>query len=130
MRPDQAFVWGIDLKPALNAINRHFLQLPEEDRERGISAFAHSPPADNLVADLWDRFMRKGYRDERPVKMSPEKEAELVERLTAFAKQPPLSSGDMAAEDAEMISVSRMVRKKRGSWWQLPKDFKEQSEAE
>jgi hypothetical protein len=33
-----------------------------------------------------------------------------------------------AEEDAEMILVSRMVRKKRGSWWQLPKDFKEQPE--
>jgi hypothetical protein len=43
MRPDQAFVWGIDLKHALRAINDHFLQLPEEEREKGISAFAHSP---------------------------------------------------------------------------------------
>jgi hypothetical protein len=58
MRPDQAFVWGIDLKQALKAINDHFLQLPEEERDRGISAFAHSPPAGNLVAELWDCFMR------------------------------------------------------------------------
>jgi hypothetical protein len=49
--------------------------------------------------------------------MSPEKEAELVKRLTEFAKQPTLSQPEMTAEeDAEMISVSRMVRKKRGSW--------------
>lgn len=40
MRPDQAFVWGIDLKPALRTINEHFLQLPEQEREKGISAFA------------------------------------------------------------------------------------------
>jgi hypothetical protein len=61
MRPDQAFVWGIDLKPALKTVNGHFLQLPEEEREKGISKFAHVPPAGNLVAEIWDRFMRKGY---------------------------------------------------------------------
>lgn len=26
-------------------------------------------------------------------------------------------------EDAEMVSVARMVRRKRGSWWQVPKDM-------
>ncbi len=87
MRPDQAFVWGIELKAALKAINDHFLQLPEEEREKGISAFAHSPPEGNLVAELWDRFMREGYRDEEPVKIGPEKEAELAERFKEFRKQ-------------------------------------------
>jgi hypothetical protein len=129
LRPDQALVWGIDLKQSLKAVNDHFLQLPEEERERGISAFAHAPPAGNLVADLWDRFMRKGYRDEPRVNMEPEKEAELVQRLKAFTKQPTLSAGAATSgEEAEMISVSRMVRKKRGSWWQMPKDYKEEPE--
>ena len=129
MRPDQASVWGIDLKQALKTINDHFLQLPEEERDKGISVFAHSPPAGNLVAKLWDRFMRKGYRDEKAAKMSPEEEAELVKRLKKFRNQSTLGHGEMTAEaEAEMISVSRMVRRKRGSWWQLPKDFKEQAE--
>lgn len=130
MRHDQAFVWGIDLKPALKAINDHFLALPEEEREEGISAFAHLPPADNLVAELWDRFMRRGYRDEGPVKMGPEDEAKLVKRLKEFRKQPTLGQSEMTSEEKEdeMMSVARMVRKKRGSWWQLPKDFKEQPE--
>ena len=127
MRPDQAFVWGIDLKHALRAINDHFLQLPEEEREKGISAFAHSPPDGNLVAELWDCFMRTGYRNEKRTKMNPDAETELVKRLTEFSKQPTLSQGEMTTvEDAEMVSVSRMVRKKRGSWWQLPKNFREQ----
>jgi hypothetical protein len=59
--------------------------------------------------------------------MSPEKEAALVKRLKEFSKQPTLNPSEIAAEkDAEMISIARMVRKKRGSWWQLPKDFKDQ----
>jgi hypothetical protein len=126
MRPDQAFAWGIDVKQALRAINDHFLLLPEEELEKGISAFAHSPPEGNLVAELWDRFMRTGYRDEEPVKMNPEGEAALVKRLIEFSEQPTLSQGEMTAEeDVKMISVSRTVRKKRGSWWQLPKNYPE-----
>jgi len=36
-----------------------------------------------------------------------------------------LSGGELArdGDDAEMMSIARMVRKKRGSWWQLPKDM-------
>jgi hypothetical protein len=60
MRPEQQFVWGIDLKAALKAINEHFLKLPEEEREKGISKFAGSPPPGDLVADLWDQFMAPG----------------------------------------------------------------------
>ena len=126
MRPGQEFVWGIDLKPALKAVNDHFLRLPEAEREKGIRAFARSPPTGNLVADLWDRFMRKGYRDEQPIKLDPEKEAELVRRLTEFRERPLLSESELAQHDgygAEMMSIARMVRKKRGSWWQLPKDM-------
>jgi hypothetical protein len=130
MRPEQAFAWGIDLKAALKTVNEHFLKLPEEERDKGISSFAHSPPAGNLVADLWDRFMRKGYRDEEPVRMDSEKQAELLKRFKEFRKQPTLSGSGMNTDDAEMVTVSRMVRKKRGSWWQLPKDYKEQLEDE
>ena len=86
-------------KAALKSVNNHFLKLPEAERKKGISAIAHAPPSGNLVADLWDKFLRKGYRDEPRVKMEPEKEAELVKRLKAFSKR-------------------------RGSWWQVPKDLK------
>jgi hypothetical protein len=126
MRPDQAFVWGIDLKPALKAINDHFRQLPEEDREKGISAFAHSPPDGNLVADLWNRFMRKGCRHEKVDEMSPEVRAELLKRLKEFPKEPTLGQGEVST--GEHMTITRSVRHKRGSWWQLPKDFKEQPE--
>jgi hypothetical protein len=122
MRADQNFVWGIDLKGALKAVNDHFSELPETEREMGIRAFAHYPPTGNLVADLWDRFMRKGYRDEQPVKLDPEQEADLVRRLSEFRERPTLSGGELG-HTGEMMSIARMVRKKRGSWWQLPKDM-------
>lgn len=130
LRKDQAFVWGIDLKSALKSINEHFLQLPLEERERGISAFARSPPDGNFVAELWDRFMRTGYRGEPSVTMSPDEHAELLKRLKAFREEPTVSQGggDAKKQD-EMIVVEREVRHKRGTWWQLAKDFKASGEA-
>jgi hypothetical protein len=67
------FVWGIDLKQALKTVNTHFLDLPEEECNKGITRFAHSPPDGNLMADLWDRHLGKGYRKAKPVKTNPEK---------------------------------------------------------
>jgi hypothetical protein len=128
VRKDQAFVWGIDLKPALKSINEHFLRLPRTPRERD-QRVCHSPPDGNLVAELWDRFLRKGYRDEPPVEMSPEEHAELLKRLKEFTTGPSLHQGGVDAEkEDEMIAVEREVRQKRGSWWQLAKDFKASGE--
>ena len=129
MRPEQAFVWGPDLKAALKVINEHFLALPEEDRDRGISAFANVPPAGNLVADLWDKFLRKGYRTEPKVKMDREKQAELLKRFKEFREQPTIKAQATSTDDAEMVTVARHVRKRRGSWWQIPKDYKDDSAA-
>jgi hypothetical protein len=125
LRLNQSFVWGPDLKAALKICNEHFLKLPESEREKGISAIAHAPPAGNLVADLWDKFLRKGYRDEPAVKMDPDKERELVNKLKTFSKQPTASGPRVPMDKAEMISVKRQVRRRRGSWWQVPKDLKD-----
>jgi hypothetical protein len=126
MRQDQEFVWGVDLKVALSTMNKHFLELPQELREKGISNFASSPPAGNLVSDLWDRHLRSGYREPR-VKMDGEEEAKLVKRFKEFHKQPTLKTSADRGED-EMISIARTVRRKRGSWWQVPKDMPDQQD--
>jgi hypothetical protein len=103
------------------------IEIQPHEREKGISKFAPSPPDGNLVAELWDRFLRKGYRDEPPVEMSPEQEAEVLKRLKEFTKGRPRQDG-VSGKDDEMISVQREVRHKRGSWWQLAKDFKASDE--
>jgi hypothetical protein len=123
MRPDQEFVWGIDLKSALKQINAHFLTLPEDVREKGVLSFADSPPVGNRVAKLWDKYMRKDYREDSEIEMTPEQQAELVKRFKTFRKQNTIDLDDLEKGEDEMISVSRMVRRKRGSWWQVPKDL-------
>ncbi len=129
LRKNQEFVWGVDLKAALAVVNTHFSDVPEDVREKGIMAFADTPPDGNLVADLWDRLLRqeREQRAERPP--NPEREAELVKRLKGFSKSPSLPPGQTVnMDDAEMISIARTVRKKRGSWWQVPKDLKDDGE--
>lgn len=124
MRSDQQFIWGHDLKPSLKAINDHFLTLTEAEKEKGIMRFADAPPPGNLVAEIWDARMHQGYREEPRVKMDPEEEKQLVEKLKAFREQPTieLDEGDVINEN-EMTSVARSVRRKRGSWYQVPKDM-------
>lgn len=124
MRPDQQFVWGHDLKPALKAINEHFMTtLPDSEKEKGLMSFAGALPQGNLVAEIWDARMRRGYREEPSVKMDPEKEKELIAKVKAFRKQATLPKGDPSIGDDEMMSLTRSVRRKRGSWYQVPKDM-------
>jgi hypothetical protein len=124
LRPDQEFVWGHDLKAGLKAVNAHFLQVPEERREKGIMSFADVPPHGNIVADLWDRNLRSSVRKGRSEsKLDPEKEAELLKKFKEFRKQPTLAPDPAGASEEEMISISRSVHRKRGSWWQVPKDM-------
>lgn len=126
MRSNQEFVWGVDLKAGLRAVNAHFLQLPEQVREGGVMSFAHAPPDGTIVADLWDRHLRPGYRTEvnQPRESSPERDAELIKSFKEFRKQqtlPPDKATDI--DDSEMLSIAHSVHRKRGSWWQVPKDM-------
>ena len=57
-----------------------------------------------------------------------EPKAELVKRFKEFRKQSTLDSADPANADDEMISIARSVRRKRGSWWQVPKDMPDQKD--
>jgi hypothetical protein len=123
MRPDQQFIWGHDLKPALKAINDHFMTLPDSEKEKGLMSFAGNPPPGNLVAEIWDARMRRGYKEEPSVKTDPEKEKELVAKLKAFREQETLPDSDPSIGDDEMMSLTRSVRRKRGSWYQVPKDM-------
>jgi hypothetical protein len=130
LRPDQEFVWGIDLKTDLARLDAHYkATLPEADRERGLIGLVGAPPTvgDYLVTELWKRHLRPEALHDRNAAegMSAEAQAQLVEELTAFTQGAPLPSGDEALDDdaIEAVSVKRRVTKRKGSWWQLPKDL-------
>ncbi len=110
---NQEFIWGIDLKPALFQVNATFAELSEAEKEKGVMTFGRSPPEGNLVAELWDRHMRKGYREDPPSVRDPVKDAELVKKLKAFAKEPTLLQGEADERRDDMLTISRTISRKR-----------------
>jgi hypothetical protein len=128
LRRDQEFIWGPDLKADLKRLNEHYLALPEAEREQGIMRFAHNPPVtgDFLVTDLWKRNLRPEALQDKglDVPMDSERSAELVQSLKAFTKGRTLSPEESVADDeVENRSIERRIKRRKGSWWQVPKDL-------
>lgn len=127
LRSDQEFVWGGDLKEDLKRLNGHYLSRPESEREAGIMAFAKWPPetGEYLVSQLWDRHL-KPWRGKalEPQTVSPESEKRLAAHLTKFSEAPtlPPEEMDFGSTEADGLAIHRLVNRKRGSWWQVPKD--------
>ena len=128
LRPNQEFIWGPDLKKDLAGINAYFNGLSEEAKAEGLFAFAQTPPADGdfLVARLWDKYLRPWRDRALEPKASPEARARLVEELKQLSDAPELPPDeiDFDVRDPEALAISRLVRKRKGSWWQLPKNLK------
>lgn len=90
--------------------------------------FAARPPEDGdyLVAELWDRHLPfwRGKAASRAPRDS-EQDRELVDQLTRFTAAQTLRPDEVQFEpnDAELLSIQRSVHKRKGAWWQLPKDL-------
>ena len=129
LRKDQEFVWGLDLKADLKQLNEHYSKLPDEEKEKGITKFASTPPkeGDYLVGQLWDRHLRS-WRHEMSdsPKRNPETEKKLVDRILKETKSRSLTPGEINFDeaDADFLTIEHKVRKRKGSWWQLPKNLK------
>jgi len=126
LRSNQQFIWGPELKEGLDKINKHYLSLPDNEKEKEVMSFAGYPPKDGdfLISEIWDRHF-PNWRERKEVDLSDKKikHKELVAHLKKFAEAPTLSPEevdfDMSSTDS--ISMKRMVRKKKGSWFQVPK---------
>lgn len=127
LRGDQEFAWGHDLKADLKRMNTHYLELPEAERDKGIMAFAHGPPkeGDFLTAQIYDRLYPT-WRDREPMPpLSPDKSRAIADELLAFSQSTDRLHGQGAYRDEEIkaLSIERYIRKRKGSWWQVPKDL-------
>ena len=62
--------------------------------------------------------------------MTPEAKKKLVDELIAFNKGTNVADQNVASklEDVETMSIQRYIRKKKGSWWQVPKDLPDAKE--
>ncbi len=147
LRSDQNFVWGPELKADLAKIVEQYKGLPEEEQEKGMMKFARVPPEGSLVAKLLSDFgdMMKRQEQERLrrlfdeppaetpkryLKPFPTAEPELVKHLDRFKDAPGLlpEEIDFDTMNPDVLSVQRSVHKRRGSFWQLPKNLRERDQ--
>jgi hypothetical protein len=126
----QRFVWGPDLKEDLNKLNDYYLKLPQETKDRGVISFASKPPTEEkfLTAELWD-MLGTSWRTESEniAPVSEEANEKLLRHIKAFTDAPTLPADQMPGptEELDSLSIQRSIRRKRGSWYQVPKDLKD-----
>ncbi len=151
LRPDQTFVWGNDLKADLQRLVARYQALPQEKQEKGLMKFAGTPPQDGdcLVTQLWNHHFnlqrqQKAQRSaehfetdpsearqlDEPAKRFqplPTDEQGLLKHLKRFTDAPELPADEVDFDTAnpDVLSIQRKVHKRKGSFWQLPKDLKE-----
>lgn len=125
---DQRFVWGPDLKEDLKRLNDHYLKLPQETKDRGVISFASRPPEEGnfLTAELWD-MLSTSWRNksENLAPLSSEANDKLLQHIKGFTEAPTLPPDQMPdpTEELDSLSIQRSIRRKRGSWYQVPKDL-------
>lgn len=130
---DQQFVWASDLKQGLAEIDGHFDKLPAAEKARGLYAIARHPPKEErfLVSELWDRYL-PGWRSRVDTGVEKERdvEADYVRELREFTDAEPLgpSQVDFDPTKPELVAFKRKVKRRKGKWWQVPKDLKDQDE--
>lgn len=129
LRSNQHFFWGPELKDGLRELNEHYGKLPDNEKEKGVISFAGYPPKEGnfLVSKIWDSYF-PGWRDRKEVDLSDKniKHDKLLKHLKKFQEAPTLSKEevDFDYSDVDSISLKRMVKKRKGSWFQVPKDLK------
>lgn len=134
LRQDQEFVWGPELKAELARMNTEFLKLPKAELERGLMGFARAPlgsPTD-LIIGLWDRHL-PGWRrrQEVPTPLPLEAEKKIVKQLREFTDSPTDTTAmEVNVDDLDQLAIQRLVPKRKGSWWLLPKDLRVESEGD
>ena len=125
LRNNQEFIWGEDLKKDLGRINEYFDKLPDEDKQKGIYSIAVRPPTDEdfLVAGIWDRFFPNWRK--QALSFTPKKDSQLIQEIENFAKATASKESQVNQDfsNPDAMIIEKRVRKKKGSWWLVPKDL-------
>lgn len=140
LRDDQSFVWGPDLKADLRRLVDRFTALPEETKDLGLMKFAHLPPDEEgyLVTRLYKKhfppipapsFDAPDESIPSDYKPLPKNREELLAHLKRFRDaEEVLPPEGYDPNNPSMLSVGKRVHKRRGSFWQLPKNLKREAE--
>lgn len=126
-RENQSFIWGQDLKKALSCLDKHYCDLRESVKEKGVMQIAPYPPTEieTIVSEAWDKHFPGWRENAQKPRVQPDSNPELVKELKNLNQAPPLQPDavDFKPEDADVMSVRRRVHKRKGNWWQLPRDL-------
>jgi hypothetical protein len=128
LRNDQEFIWGRELKDDLRKLNQFYDAMPQRAKDEGVMKFAIYPPdhGNFLTARLWDRHV-PGWREHRRFSAEHLAEAEryVGAKMSEAVRAPALARNnvDHAASEPEWL-MKRIMKQKKGSWWQAPKDLK------
>jgi len=125
LREEQEFVQGDALKSGLRALNEHFIKERGDDVDRDIWSFSSRPPPGvaPLVSRLWGKYMGQ-YPEERPAAPRATHHAEDIRQIDQIYSAPgiPPEQVDFDVRSPDAIVLARKVRRKKGSWRQVPKD--------
>ncbi len=135
LRDNQQFIWGLDLKADLQRIDQFYESLPEKEKEKGLFKIASWPPDndDLLITKLWDRFLPRWRTiSKEPREINKNIEIRIVQEVKKFKDAQPIKDQDVDFDisDPDAMLIQRKIYKRRGKWWQLPKDFKIDEKAE
>ena len=129
LKDNQEFIWGPDLKEDLKKIDTHFDSLPDTEKEKGLYEIATYPPenASLLTVRLFDRFLPKwrSHKSKPPPVKDKNNEKKIIEDMTKLAKAKSLDpkSVNFDSKSADAMILTKSVRKKKGKWFQLPKNL-------
>lgn len=129
---DQFYLEARDLKAALNELDAHYDQLPDETKALGVMRFASYPPsdADNAVTQLWDMYMRRDWRTiaqarEAAVGQPHDERAdrETLNELTHQLAEATPATSDAFELDPDYVLVTRTISPVKGKWRILPEEI-------
>ncbi|EKD75459.1 MAG: hypothetical protein ACD_44C00125G0011 [uncultured bacterium] len=119
MRSEQQFIWGKDLNDDLIALNKHYSNLPEEIKRKGISNFASKPPKEPrfLVAEIWDKHF-PSWRTPKKNSTRSLSYTEIREEITNIsnAEALPRNKINFDLNHPDSVLIRRSVRTRKGSW--------------
>ena len=122
LRTDQQFVWGLELKADLAALNAHYSALPIEIKQQGIYKFARNLPEESqgIIRKLFEYHspnLLKSAAFHDPKKIRQTIHQEIMDDMKKWDAAPP--AGVSRNRELETLIIKRSISRVRGSWVQF-----------
>lgn len=114
------------MKNGLKEIDIYYSSYPDIVKEKGILSFASRPPKDKnmLVSQLWNKHMVFNFEEDINHKKKLDIDDEELLKHLKQMKNAPINDCSIQKEEMDFVNLDRSVRKKKGNWYQVPKNMK------